>query len=125
MVAVGVDGTAFLAARRGQHTQFNMGIIADATALTASLRGPCRCSPRSRSSSSRRPLDEIRRHRQQEQLGRRGHTGDSLYWAQRNLRRDLHTRTVPPWARSELAVTIGDPNAQLLSAFQEPTSCSG
>ena len=63
-------------------------------------------------------LDEVRRRRQQEQLGRRGHTGDPLYRARRDLRRGLHTHTVRSWARTELALTDGDLSPQLLHAFQ-------
>ena len=53
-------------------------------------------------------LDEVRRRRQQEQLARRGHAGDPLYQARRDLRRGLHTHTRRSWARAELAVTVGD-----------------
>ena len=38
--------------------------------------------------------------------------------ARRDLRRGLHTHTVRSWARTELAVTVGDPSGQVLQAFQ-------
>ena len=63
-------------------------------------------------------LDEVRRRRQQESLGRRGHAQDPLHRARRDRRRGLHTHTARSWARVELALTDGDPTGQLLQAFQ-------
>ena len=164
--AVGVDETAFLAARRGQHTQCVTGIVAmpgpgrpraqlldvvTGRTRSAVQRWSTGCDPTSRDAIgtasldpflgyptaltvslpqavrvldafhlvklAKTALDEGRRRRQQEQLGRRGHTGDPLYRARRDLRRGLHTHTVRSWARTELAVTVGDPSGQLLQAF--------
>lgn len=167
VVAVGVDETAFLAARRGAHTQFVTGIVAMAgpgrsraqlldvvpgrtksavqdwfsacdptwraaiatasldpfrgyaTALTVSLPQAVRVLDAFHVVKlAQTALDEVRRRRQQEQLARRGHAGDPLYQARRDLRRGLHTHTRRSWARTELAVTVGDPSGQLLAAFQ-------
>ena len=63
-------------------------------------------------------LDEVHRRRQQQTLGRRGHRDDPLYRARRDLRRGLHTHTRRSWARVEHALTVGDPDGQLLAAFQ-------
>ena len=167
VVAVGVDETAFLAARPGRHTQFVTGIVAmpgpgrpraqlldvvpgrTRTAVQSWFSG---CDPAWRAgirTASLDPfrgyataltvslpdaervldafhvvrlgltaLDEVRRRRQQETLGRRGHRDDPLYRARRDLRRGLHTHTVRSWARVELALTAGDPGGQLLAAFQ-------
>ena len=167
VVAVGVDETAFLAARRGQHTQFVTGIVAMAgpgrtraqlldvvpgrtktavqswfsgcdpawrdaigtasldpfrgyaTALTTSLPKAVRVLDAFHVVKlAQTALDEVRQRRQQEMLGRRGHTGDPLYRARRDLRRGLHTHTARSWTRVELALTDGDPTGQLLQAFQ-------
>ena len=70
------------------------------------------------------PLDEVRRRRQQEQRGRRGQTGVPLY---RDLRRGphTHTHTVRSWARTEPALTDGDPAGSSCKHSRSPTSSSG
>ncbi len=62
-------------------------------------------------------VDEVRRRRQQETLGRRGHRDDPLYRVRRDLRRGLLTTTARQWARIELALTVGDPSGQLAQAY--------
>jgi transposase len=70
------------------------------------------------SSASDRPRSiSVRRRRQQETLGRRGHRDDPLYRVRRDLRRGLLTTTPRQWARIELALTVGDPSGQLAQAY--------
>ncbi len=62
-------------------------------------------------------VDNVRRRRQQETLGRRGHRHDPLYRGRRLLRRRFSTLTERQWARLELTLTVGDPTEQLTSAW--------
>ncbi len=62
-------------------------------------------------------VDDVRRRRQQESLGRRGHREDPLSRVRRDLRRGLLTTTPRQWARIELALTVGDPSGQLAQAY--------
>ncbi len=62
-------------------------------------------------------VDDVRRRRQQETLGRRGHRDDPLYRGRRLLRRRFSTLTPRQWARLELTLTVGDPTDQLTQAW--------
>lgn len=62
-------------------------------------------------------VDDVRRRRQQETLGRRGHRGDPLYRARRLLRRDFTTLTERQWTRLENALVGGDRSGQLTDAW--------
>ncbi len=62
-------------------------------------------------------VDDVRRRRQQETLGRRGHRDDPLYRGRRLLRRRFSTLSERQWARLELTLTVGDPTDQLTSAW--------
>ena len=62
-------------------------------------------------------VDEVRRRRQQETLGRRGHRDDPLYRARRLLRRSADTFTERHWNRLEHALSVGDPSPQLMHAW--------
>ncbi len=66
---------------------------------------------------------DVRRRRQQETLGRRGHRDDPLYRGRRLLRRRFTTLSERQWTRLELTLTVGDPTHQLTQAWmvsQEP-----
>ncbi len=63
-------------------------------------------------------VDEVRRRRQQETLGRRGYRDDPLYRVRRDLRRGLLSTTARQWARIELALSVGDPSGQLAQAYR-------
>lgn len=62
-------------------------------------------------------VDDVRRRRQQETLGRRGHRDDPLYRARRLLRRDFTTLTERQWTRLENASVRGDRSGQLTNAW--------
>ncbi len=62
-------------------------------------------------------VDDVRRRRQQETLGRRGHREDPLYRGRRLLRRGFLTLNQRQWARLELTLTVGDPSGQLTQAW--------
>ena len=62
-------------------------------------------------------VDEVRRRRQQETLGRRRHRDDPLYRVRRDLRRGLLITTARQWTRIELPLTVGDPSGQLAQAY--------
>ncbi len=62
-------------------------------------------------------VDDVRRRRQQETLGRRGHRDDPLYRARRLLRRDFTTLTERQWTRLENALVRGDRGGQLTEAW--------
>jgi transposase len=62
-------------------------------------------------------VDDVRRRRQQETLGRRGHREDPLYRGRRLLRRGFTTLNERQWARLELTLTVGDPSGQLTQAW--------
>jgi transposase len=62
-------------------------------------------------------VDDVRRRRQQETLGRRGHREDPLYRGRRLLRRGFTTLNQRQWTRLELTLTVGDPSGQLTSAW--------
>jgi transposase len=62
-------------------------------------------------------VDDVRRRRQQETLGRRGHRDDPLYRARRLLRRDFTTLTERQWTRLENALVTGDRSGQLTEAW--------
>ncbi len=61
-------------------------------------------------------VDDVRRRRQEETLGRRGHRDDPLYRARRLLRRDFTTLTERQWTRLENALVRGDRSGQLTDA---------
>ena len=58
-------------------------------------------------------VDAVRRRRQQETLGRRGHREDPLYRGRRLLRRGFTTLNQRQWTRLELTLTVADPSGQL------------
>lgn len=62
-------------------------------------------------------VDDVRRRRQQETLGRRGHRDDPLYRGRRLLRRGFLTLNQRQWTRLELTLTVGDPSGQLTQAW--------
>ncbi len=62
-------------------------------------------------------VHDVRRRRQQETLGRRGHRDDPLYRGRRLLRRRFSTLSERQWARLELTLTVGDPTDQLMQAW--------
>ena len=62
-------------------------------------------------------VDDVRRRRQQETLGRRGHREDPLYRGRRLLRRGFTTLNQRQWSRLELTLSVGDPSGQLTSAW--------
>ncbi len=62
-------------------------------------------------------VDDVRRRRQQQTLGRRGHRDDPLYRGRRLLRRRFSTLSERQWTRLELTLTVGDPSDQLTSAW--------
>jgi transposase len=62
-------------------------------------------------------VDDVRRRRQQETLGRRGHREDPLYRGRRLLRRGFTTLNQRQWTRLELTLSVGDPSGQLTSAW--------
>lgn len=62
-------------------------------------------------------VDDVRRRRQQETLGRRGHREDPLYRGRRLLRRGFMTLNQRQWTRLELTLTVGDPSGQLTQAW--------
>ncbi len=62
-------------------------------------------------------VDDVRRRRQQETLGRRGHRDDPLYRGRRLLRRGFTTLNQRQWTRLELTLTVGDPSGKLTSAW--------
>lgn len=62
-------------------------------------------------------VDDIRRRRQQETLGRRGHREDPLYRGRRLLRRGFTTLNQRQWTRLELTLSVGDPSGQLTSPW--------
>jgi len=62
-------------------------------------------------------VDDVRRRRQQETLGRRGHRDDPLYRGRRLLRRGFTTLNQRQWTRLELTLTVGDPSGQLTQAW--------
>ena len=62
-------------------------------------------------------VDDVRRRRQQETLGRRGHRDDPLYRARRLLRRGFETLTDRQWSRLEHALVVGDPSDQLTQTW--------
>jgi transposase len=166
VAAVGVDETAFLAARAGSHTQFVTGIVAlpgpgrpraqlldvvpgrsgsvvqqwvcaqtpawRAQVQTASLdpfRGYATALRTSLPDAVRvldafhvvrlgqAAVDDVRRRRQQETLGRRGHRDDPLYRGRRLLRRGFTTLNQRQWAKLELALVVGDPSGQLTQTW--------
>ncbi len=166
VAAVGVDETAFLAARAGAHTQFVTSIVAlpgpgrpraqlldvvpgrtvsvvqqwisaqDAAwrerVVTASLdpfRGYGTALRTSLPDAVRvldafhvvrleqAAVDDVRRRRQQETLGRRGHRDDPLYRGRRLLRRGFTMLNQRQWTRLELTLSLGDPSGQLTSAW--------
>jgi transposase len=62
-------------------------------------------------------VDDVRRRRQQETLGRRGHREDPLYRGRRLLRRGFLTLNQRQWTRLELTLSVGDPSGQLTQAW--------
>ena len=58
-------------------------------------------------------VDDVRRRRQQETLGRRGHREDPLFRGRRLLRRGFTTLNQQQWTCLELTPTVGDPSGQL------------
>ena len=62
-------------------------------------------------------VDDVRRRRQQEILGRRGHREDPLYRGRRLLRRGFTTLNQRQWTRLELTLVVGDPSGQLTQAW--------
>ena len=62
-------------------------------------------------------VDDVRRRRQQETLGRRGHRDDPLFRARRLLRRGFEALTDRQWARLEHALVVGDPSPQLTQTW--------
>jgi transposase len=65
-------------------------------------------------------VDDVRRRRQQESLGRRGNRDDPLYRGRRLLRRGFTTLNQRQWTRLELTLIVGDRSGQLtrLSALE-------
>ncbi len=61
-------------------------------------------------------VDDVRRRRQQQRLGRHGHRDDPLYRARRLLRRDVTTLTERQWTRLEHALFQGDRSGQVTNA---------
>ncbi len=87
-----MDGTASLDPYRGY-----------ATALTASLPDAVRVLDAFHVVRlGQTAVDDVRRRRQQETLGRRGHRHDPLYRGRRLLRRRFSTLSERQWARLEL-----------------------
>src|SRR3990170_1090957 len=62
-------------------------------------------------------VDDVRRRRQQETVGRRGHREDPLYRGRRLLRRGFTTLNQRQWTRLELTLSVGDPSGQLTQAW--------
>ncbi|MBW3640115.1 MAG: ISL3 family transposase [Actinobacteria bacterium] len=62
-------------------------------------------------------VDDVRRRRQQETLGRRGHRDDPLYRGRRLLRRGFTTLNERQWAKLELTLVVGDPSGQLTQTW--------
>ncbi len=62
-------------------------------------------------------VDDVRRRRQQETLGRRGHREDPLYRGRRLLRRGFLTLNQRQWTRLELTLSVGDPSGQPTQAW--------
>jgi transposase len=62
-------------------------------------------------------VDDVRRRRQQETLGRRGHREDPLYRGRRLLRRGFTTLNERQWAKLELTLVVGDPSGQLTQTW--------
>lgn len=65
-------------------------------------------------------VDDVRRRRQQETLGRRGHREDPLYRGWRLLRRGFLTLNQRQWTRLEMTLSVGDPSGQLTQAWMVP-----
>ena len=61
--------------------------------------------------------DDVRRRRQQESLGRRGHRDDPLYRGRRLLGRGSTTLNQRQWTRLEVTLSVGDPSGQLTQAW--------
>lgn len=62
-------------------------------------------------------VNDVRRRRKQESLGRRGHREDPLYRGQRLLRRGFPAPNQRQRTRPELTLTVGDPSGQLTQAW--------
>ena len=62
-------------------------------------------------------VDDVRRRRQQETLGRRGHRKDPLYRGRRLLRRGFTTLNERQRAKLQLTLVVGDPSGQLTQAW--------
>ncbi len=62
-------------------------------------------------------VDDVRRRRQQETLGRRGHREDPLYRGRRLFRRGFMTLNQRQWTRLELTLTVGDRSGQLTQTW--------
>jgi transposase len=58
-------------------------------------------------------VDDVRRRRRQETLGRRGHRDDPLYRTRRLLRRDFTTLSERQWTRLVTALVRGDRSGQV------------
>jgi transposase len=62
--------------------------------------------------------DQVRRRVQQETLGHRGHAGDPLYRVRNILRRGAEHLTDRQWDRLTTLLPAGDPNDEVLVAWQ-------
>jgi hypothetical protein len=62
-------------------------------------------------------VDDVRRRRQQETLGRRAHREDPLYRGRRLLRRGALALKRRQWTKVALTPTVGDPRGQLTGAW--------
>jgi transposase len=62
-------------------------------------------------------VDDVRRRRQQETLGRRAHREDPLYRGRRLLRRGALALKRRRWTKVALTPTVGDPRGQLTGAW--------
>ena len=63
-------------------------------------------------------VDQVRRRVQQDTLGHRGHAGDPLYRVRNILRRGAEHLTDRQWDRLTTLLPAGDPNDEVLVAWQ-------
>jgi len=63
-------------------------------------------------------IDDVRRRVQQDQTGHRGRTGDPLYGARKLLLTACETLTPRGWHRLAAALRSGDPDGEVLAAWQ-------
>ena len=62
--------------------------------------------------------DEVRRRVQQDTLGHRGHAGDPLFRIRNLLRRGAEHLTARQWDRLTTSLQLGDPDSEVLIAWQ-------